>query len=82
MRKFAPSVGATNDVAKPIDPALRGYHFVYRVNEINHCPGCGRSHWYIGRLLAECAFCCTAIPLPACSTGNRARIAAAQRREA
>ena len=45
------------------DPALRGYHAVYRENEVNHCPGCGRTHWYLGRALAECAFCSTALPL-------------------
>lgn len=45
------------------DPARRGYHIVYRENETNHCPGCGRSHWYKGRLSAECAFCGTALPL-------------------
>jgi len=45
------------------DPALRGYHVAYRAHEVNHCPGCGRSHWIIGRLLAECAFCATALPL-------------------
>jgi hypothetical protein len=47
----------------PHDPARRGYHVVYRVNEVNHCPGCGRSHWYVGRLSAECGFCATALPL-------------------
>ena len=47
----------------PFDPAVRGYHAVYRDNEVNHCPGCGRTHWYLGRLLAECAFCATALPL-------------------
>lgn len=45
------------------DPVRRGYHIMYRINESNHCPGCGRSHWIIGRLLAECAFCGTALPL-------------------
>lgn len=45
-------------------PEARGYGVVYRENEINHCPGCGRTHWYIGRLTAECAFCATAVPLP------------------
>ena len=45
------------------DPARRGYHVVYRPNETNHCPGCGRSHWYVGRLSAECGFCATALPL-------------------
>ena len=43
--------------------AKRGHHIVYRVNESNHCPGCGRSHWYIGRVSAECGFCGTAVPL-------------------
>ena len=47
----------------PHDPVLRGYHAVYRPHEVNHCPGCGRSHWIIGRLLAECGFCGTALPL-------------------
>ena len=45
------------------DPAKRGYHAVYRANQVNHCPGCGRTHWYIGRSMAECAFCTTALPL-------------------
>ncbi len=45
------------------DPAFRGYHMVYRAEEVNHCPGCGRSHWYVGRLTAECGFCSTALPL-------------------
>ncbi len=45
------------------DPAKRGYHAVYRENEVNHCPGCGRTHWYVGRMLAECGFCATALPL-------------------
>ncbi|SRR5258708_1649117 len=43
--------------------AKRGHHIVYRANTSNHCPGCGRSHWYIGRVSAECGFCGTAIPL-------------------
>ena len=45
------------------DPARKGYHVVYRSGETNHCPGCGRSHWYVGRLSAECGFCGTALPL-------------------
>ena len=47
----------------PFNPASRGYHAVYRENEVNHCPGCGRTHWYVGRALAECGFCSTALPL-------------------
>ncbi|HEY5710289.1 MAG TPA: hypothetical protein VIT38_00195 [Allosphingosinicella sp.] len=44
-------------------PERRGYHVVYRTSETNHCPGCGHSHWYVGRLSAECCFCATALPL-------------------
>lgn len=47
----------------PHNPAGRGYHVVYRLHETNHCPGCARSNWIIGRALAECGFCGTAIPL-------------------
>ena len=46
-----------------IDPSLRGYSVLFRVNEINHCPGCGRAQWYVGRITAECVFCNTALPL-------------------
>jgi hypothetical protein len=45
------------------DPARRGYCVVYRESEVNHCPGCGRTHWYVGRVTAECGFCGTALPL-------------------
>jgi len=44
-------------------PDQRGYHAVYREHDVNHCPGCGRTHWIIGRISAECAFCSTALPL-------------------
>jgi hypothetical protein len=47
----------------PHDPSTRGYHVVYREHEVNHCPGCGRSHWYVGRMSAECGFCATVLPL-------------------
>jgi hypothetical protein len=47
----------------PFNPSNRGYHAVYHEGEINHCPGCGRTHWLVGRLSAECAFCSTAMPL-------------------
>lgn len=53
--RTAPSFAATL--------AKRGHHVVYRNNASNHCPGCGRSHWYIGRITAECGFCGTAVPL-------------------
>jgi hypothetical protein len=45
------------------DPARSGFRIIYRANETNHCPGCGRSHWIVGRMSAECAFCATALPL-------------------
>lgn len=48
---------------KAFDPARMGFRIVYRANETNHCPGCGRSHWMVGRLTAECAYCATALPL-------------------
>ena len=49
----------------PCDPARRGYHPLYREREHNHCPGCGRSQWIVGRISAECAFCATALPFAA-----------------
>ncbi len=54
---YEPRGGAT------FRPQERGYHVVYRDHETNHCPGCGRCQWLIGRLMAECAFCATALPL-------------------
>jgi len=47
----------------PKRPAERGYCVMYRENQVNHCPGCGRTHWLVGRVSAECAFCSTALPL-------------------
>jgi hypothetical protein len=52
------------------DPAARGYHAVYRENEVNRCPGCGRTQWYVGRLMAECGFCATALPLAEATIGS------------
>lgn len=40
-----------------------GYLPVYHMGELNRCPGCLRSQWFIGRSTAECAFCGTALPL-------------------
>ena len=54
----------------PFNPSARGYHAVYREGEVNHCPGCGRTHWIIGRVSAECAFCSTALPLREAHTGG------------
>lgn len=41
----------------------RGFLPVYREDSVNHCPGCGRTQWIVGRISAECAFCSTALPL-------------------
>lgn len=49
----------------PSNPSQRGYYAVYRMKETNHCPGCGRTHWYVGRISAECCFCGTALPFAA-----------------
>ena len=46
-----------------LDLSARGHHVVYRSNETNRCPGCGRGQWYVGRITAECGFCGTAIAL-------------------
>lgn len=59
------SFPSLSDLCMSHDPASRGYSVLYREREINHCPGCGRTHWYIGRQTAECAFCSTALPLEA-----------------
>lgn len=61
----------------------RGHHIVYRANESNHCPGCGRSHWYIGRVSAECGFCGTAVPLAEASRqegGSSVRTTSSERK--
>jgi hypothetical protein len=44
---------------------VRGYHDVYRRDEVNYCPACGRSHWYVGRIGGESGFCGTAVPFAA-----------------
>jgi hypothetical protein len=50
---------------RDFDPGARGYAVLYRASAINHCPGCGRSNWLVGRSTAQCAFCDTALPLEA-----------------
>ena len=45
--------------------AHTGYRVAYRQHESNHCPGCGKSQWIVGRMTAECAYCGTALPLVA-----------------
>lgn len=47
----------------PVNPVQWGYRVFYRPGQVNHCPGCGRSHWLVGRVSAQCAFCGTALAL-------------------
>lgn len=49
----------------PLDLKARGFGMTYHAKQVTSCPGCGRSHWYVGRMSAECAFCSTALPLEA-----------------
>ena len=52
------------------DPTIRGgFHAVYWPDTVNHCPGCGRTHWYVGRFSADCGFCATALPLAGSRSG-------------
>ena len=46
-----------------LDLSAKGYVVLFRPDEINHCPGCGHSQWFIGRISAECGICGTALPL-------------------
>jgi uncharacterized protein (DUF983 family) len=48
---------------KSFNPAIRGFGLLYHAGETNRCPGCGRAHWIVGRLSAECAYCGTALAL-------------------
>lgn len=50
-------------IAEPcVKPRLRGYHVPYH-GAATPCPGCAKSNWIVGRAMAECAFCETAIPI-------------------
>ena len=52
-----------------------GLRILYHEGTENYCPGCGQRHWVIGRLMAECAYCTTAIPLQSASSyGGSPRI--------
>jgi hypothetical protein len=70
-------------VILPLDPCRRrttpaqriqerGYQMFFRHDQVNHCPGCGRSHWHVGRSTAECAFCGTALPFATPVPGKEA----------
>jgi len=42
---------------------IRRQSILYRRAAPNPCPGCGQNQWLVGRVMAECAFCETALPL-------------------
>lgn len=69
------------DQSFKLDLSARGYLVLFRQDEQNHCPGCGHSQWFVGRISAECGICGTALPLAADSqqspAANRARKAVA-----
>ena len=61
-----------------ISPILRSAvgQATYWKETVNHCPGCGRTSWIIGRFSAECSFCSAAMPLEQTAmlgTGTHAR---------
>ena len=35
----------------------------YRPGRDTACPACGERQWLVGRIMAECAFCETALPI-------------------
>lgn len=53
-----------------LDLGARGHHVVYRSDETNRCPGCGRTQWFVGRMTAECGFCGTAVSLAEAKWGG------------
>lgn len=61
----------------PIQLGRSGFRPAFRLDEANPCPGCGKSHWYVGRLTAECAFCGTALPIVAGAVASRGQFARA-----
>lgn len=46
-----------------LDLSSRGYQVLFWRDQINHCPGCGRSQWHVGRITAECSYCGTALSI-------------------
>ena len=50
--------------SRPTPPPFQpgGFRLAYREGTTNHCPACGQTQWYVGRISAQCAFCSTAMP--------------------
>lgn len=59
-------------IRDPIAWLQKGFSPLYHAGEPNRCPSCGRQHWIVGRMVAECAFCGSALPLEQFSTYSTA----------
>jgi hypothetical protein len=53
-----------------LDLSSRGYQVLFWRDQVNHCPGCGKSAWHVGRLTAECGFCGTALSINDATRSN------------
>src|SRR3954467_9258568 len=63
VSKESTMLSAIESRREAFNPSTRGYHAVYHDGEVNHCPGCGRTHWLIGGWSPGCPFGGTALPL-------------------
>ncbi len=66
-----PNLALVTDRPLPRLRIAQEYQVHYHPGEPNHCPGCGRDQWLVGRVTAECAFCATALAIahPAVGAG-------------
>ncbi|WP_093016766.1 MULTISPECIES: hypothetical protein [unclassified Sphingobium] len=62
----------TATVSPPSALGARGFMPLYHVGGQNHCPGCGGQQWIVGRMMAECGYCGSAIPMESFSTYSAA----------
>ena len=46
-----------------LDLSARGYVVLFRPDQVNNCPGCGHSQWFVDRVSAECGICGPALPI-------------------
>lgn len=44
----------------------------YKPGTLTHCPTCAGTQWLVGRTMAQCAYCDTAMPLLHISAGASA----------
>lgn len=51
-------------------PSAHSAIFTFYPGETNRCPGCGRTHWYVGRTTAECGFCAAVLMIKDSSTSS------------